>query len=168
MAIPLRMRMREHDVLSQQSASARYLEYIDEISTHRPTLKKTADMSTPETNQPPEEHSLENGEKEGSSQPQTEGKLSPETTTIDTTNSSIVSASDIRGSVDNTTIEASPEPEEAPSAENGSKDEDKATKAVEEPASNGESNGDAYDDLLGNGQLMKKVCTHLKTRRVNV
>ena len=107
-------------------------------------------------NEPPKEHSLENGEDEGNIQRQKEGKLLPETTT----NSSIVSASDIRGSVDDTTIEASPEPEEAPSVENGSKDEDKATKAVEEPTSNGESNGDAYDDLLGNGQLMKKVCTH--------
>ena len=115
-------------------------------------------MSTPETNQPPEEHSLENGEEEGSSQPQTEGKISPEATT----NSSIVSASDIRGSVDDTTIEASPEAEEAPSAENGSKDEDKATKPTEEPASNGESNGDDdWQDILGNGQLMKKVGTSL-------
>ena len=109
-------------------------------------------MSTPEANQPPEEHSLENGEGEDNSQPQTDGKASSEAAT----NSSIVSASDIRGSVDDTAVEAPPE--EVPSAENGSKSEDKTAEPVEEPASNGESNGgDDWQDILGNGQLMKKV-----------
>ena len=109
-------------------------------------------MSTPEANQPREEHSLENGEGEDNSQPQTDGKISPEPAT----NSSIVSASDIRGSVDDTAVEAPPE--DPPSAENGSKSEDKAAEPVEEPASNGESNGgDDWQDILGNGQLMKKV-----------
>ena len=109
-------------------------------------------MSTPEANQPREENSLENGEGEDNSQPQTDGKVSPEPAT----NSSIVSASDIRGSVDDTAVEAPPE--DPPSAENGSKSEDKAAEPVEELASNGESNGgDDWQDILGNGQLMKKV-----------
>jgi hypothetical protein len=110
-------------------------------------------MSTPEANQPSEEHSLENGDGEDNSQPQRDGKVSPEAIT----NSSIVSASDIRGSVDDTTVEAPPE--ESSSAENGSNGEDKAAEPVEEPASNGESanGGDDWQDVLGNGQLMKKV-----------
>ena len=136
-------------------------------------------MSTPEANQPSEEHSIENGDGEDN-QPQRDGKISPEAVT----NSSIVSASDIRESVNDTMVEAPSE--ESPSAENGSKDEekaaepvvealseesptrsaengsngeDKAAEPVEEPASNGESanGGDDWQDVLGNGQLMKKV-----------
>ena len=133
-------------------------------------------MSTPEANQPSEEHSIENGDGEDN-QPQRDGKISPEAVT----NSSIVSASDIRESVNDTTVEAPSE--ESPSAENDSKDEEKAAepvvealpeesptcstengsngedKAAEEPASNGESanGGDDWQDVLGNGQLMKKV-----------
>lgn len=119
--------------------------------------------STPEVNPPPEEHSLENGEGEDNSQPQTDGKVSPEAAT----NASIVSASDIRGSVDDTTVEAPPEA--PPSDENGSKSEDKAGEPVEEPASNGESvNGsDDWQDILGNGQLMKKVHISCLCRKIH-
>ena len=152
MAIPLRMRNMGHDVLSRQKLMRTI--WNSAVTQHASTRDlEIADMSTPEASQPLEEHSLENGEGEDSIQPQTDGKVSPEAPT----NSSIVSASDIRGSVDDTAVGAPPE--EEPSAENGSKNEDKAVEPTEEPASNGESaNGsDDWQDVLGNGQLMKKV-----------
>ena len=109
------------------------------------------DMSTLEANQPQEAHSSENGEGESSSQPQTDIKTPLEATT----NASILSASDIRGSVDDTAVETSPD--DAPIAENGSKGEaDTSEPPAEEPASNG---SDDWEDILGNGQLMKKVGT---------
>lgn len=137
-------------------------------------------MSTPEANQPSEEHSVENGDGEDNNQSQRDGKISPEAVT----NFSVVSASDIHESVNDTTVEAPSEespsaengsngedkaaepvveapPKESPtcSAENGSSGKDKAAEAVEEPASNGgsENGGDDWQDVLGNGQLMKKV-----------
>ena len=112
-----------------------------------------ADMSTSEANRPQEEQSLENGQGESSSLPQTDGiKLPPEATT----NASILSASDIRGSVDDTIVESLPD--DVPKTENGSKGEvDTVEPAEEEPASNG---NDDWEDILGNGQLMKKVGAH--------
>ena len=111
-------------------------------------------MSTAETNEPKEEQSLENGKGEASVQAQIGGKVSPEATT----NASVVSASDICGSVDD--IAAETTPEDAPNASSDSKDETSAVEAPGEPTSNGEcktEEDEEWQDVLGTGQLMKKV-----------
>ena len=81
-----------------------------------------------------------------------EGILSDDKPQVEpTTNASVLSASDIRDSVDDTIVE--PSPNDAGNAENGSKSEVKSEPAVEQT-----SNGtDDWEDILGNGQLMKKV-----------
>ena len=78
----------------------------------------------------------------------------------ETTNASVLSASDIRSAADDTTTAAAPGGAEE--TKNGVEDEVEAKPAGEEdsnvPASADSDNSD-WVDVLGNGQLMKKVCS---------
>ena len=92
-------------------------------------------------------------EKRLDGEPRIEEKLAQATTT----NASILSASEIRGSTDETVTAESPS--NARDAENGldESESEKEEVSTAEPASNGTEDG--WVDILGNGQLMKKVGT---------
>ena len=71
-------------------------------------------------------------------------------------NASVLSASEIRGPTDETTVEASPSNAGGDaSGEESEAKEEKETTAMEQ-TSNGAEEG--WEDVLGNGQLVKKVC----------
>lgn len=72
-----------------------------------------------------------------------------------TPNASVLSASEIRG-VDSDEITTEPHPADAHDAKNGLEaNESKTEEAEADPTSNGVE--DDWEDILGNGQLMKKV-----------
>lgn len=92
---------------------------------------------------------VQNGDEENQlgDELQTDERLTREKTTN-------ASASEIRGVTDETTVE--PHPGDAHDANNGFEaSESKREQAETEPASNGVE--DDWVDVLGNGQLMKKV-----------
>ena len=128
-------------------------------------IHKLADMSTTEEELADEKQTQEesgvtqNGdeEKQLGDEPQMDERLAQGKTP----NASVLSSSEIRDVSDETTIE--PHPADTHDAKNGFEaNESKAEEAEAEPASSGVEDG--WEDILGNGQLMKKVSA--MTRRL--